>query len=300
MKLSHLNIRNCDITAAGLEVISDAGKAQRVALKSLNCSFNNVGDGGASFIVDIISTQPVKVLDIERCGFDSMGLSLIFQSVHLSQLLDINISNNAVLDSAAVKAIGAACNDPRCHLVSLSANGCMIERNGAFVFASVISKGGNLMRLDIGNNDLQERGVKNIAVALASSHCSIEELNISSCGLSEYSAVNVTQAVASSPSLRVLDVSKNCFTAEGFAAFCGALRTAPALTKVSVRDCGLNGKMVDAIASVLQGPGGAHQEDGAPAPAFKVREMDARENSFSDDDIAALQAAVESGRTLLL
>ena len=242
------------------------------------------------------------MLDIERCGFDCMGMSMIFEAVGRSQLLDLNVSNNAVLDSMAVKAIGAACGDPRCQLVSLSANGCMIERNGAFVFASVISKGSsNLMRLDLGNNDLQERGVKNIAVALAGAHCSIEELRLCSCGLSEYGVVNIAQAVASSPSLRVLDMSENSLSAEGFAALCGSLGAAPAISRVAVRGCGLDGKMVDAIASLMgPRPPAPEEEEGAPAPVHSLREMDARENGFSGDDIARLRAAVERGRTLLL
>ena len=306
MRLQELNVSCCGLTAAGLEVIRDSALSGRLSLLALRCSRNDFGRGsvirerdgpgesgfGAQFVVEIIQSQPLRLLDIERCGFGCEDTTTIVEGIPRSSLESISINHNAVLDSAA-KSIASVLRNKGSRLRTLHASGCMIGRNGAFVIASAIANETSVIDLDLSSNDMQERGIKNIAVSLSSPRCTLSRLNLASCSITEYPLVCLGQALSTNRSLRALDISGSELTEEGFRSLCSSMCSSSTLAVLSANECGLYGRpVVDAILTVMG--------RGLEAPT-SVTEMFLVNNAFDVNDLALLRKGLnEEEKTLVL
>ena len=305
MRLQELNVSCCGLTAAGLEVIRDSALSGRLSLLALRCSRNDFGSGstiredgpadtgyGAQCVVEIIQSQPLRLLDIERCGFGCEDIITIVEGIPRSSLESISINHNAVLDSAA-KSIANVLRNKGSRLRTLHASGCLIGRNGAFVIASAIANETSVIDLDLSSNDMQERGIKNIAVSLSSPRCTLSRLSLASCSITEYPLVCLGQALSTNTSLRALDISGSELSEEGFRSLCSSMRMSSTLAVLSANECGLHGRpVVDAILSVM----GRDLE----APT-SVTEMFLVNNAFDANDLALLRKGLnEEEKTIVL
>uniref|UniRef100_A0A3B4FQJ2 SPRY-associated domain-containing protein n=1 Tax=Pundamilia nyererei TaxID=303518 RepID=A0A3B4FQJ2_9CICH len=90
-------------------------------------------------------------------------------------------------------------------------SGCKLSKRSCDALSSVLnSQSSCLKELNLGNNNLQDSGVKFLSAALQSPHCTLETLGLSGCKLSERSCDALSSVLNSQSScLKGLDLSNN-------------------------------------------------------------------------------------------
>ncbi|XP_049328930.1 ribonuclease inhibitor-like [Astyanax mexicanus] len=88
---------------------------------------------------------------------------------------------------------------------------CNLSDKSCADLASVLSSNSSTLReLYLGNNKLQDSGVKLLSAGLKSSHCKLEKLGLYNCSITEEGCAALASALKSNPSyLRELDLRFN-------------------------------------------------------------------------------------------
>ncbi|KAM3842717.1 NLR family CARD domain-containing protein 3-like, partial [Diretmus argenteus] len=90
-------------------------------------------------------------------------------------------------------------------------SGCNLTARCCEALASALSStGSQLKEVDLTDNDLQDDGIKMLSTAIASSHCKLETLRLSFCGITKAGCTYLAAALQSNPShLTELDLTYN-------------------------------------------------------------------------------------------
>ncbi|XP_029939752.1 NACHT, LRR and PYD domains-containing protein 3-like, partial [Salarias fasciatus] len=148
INLSHcLNELNCT------SLVKEIQKSLSPEIISKNIS---PAQWSALVFILLSSEEDLKEFDLKKCGASEEALQRLLPVV--------KASNKALLD--------------RCGLS---------ERSCGALFSVLSSWSSNLTHLDLSNNELQDSGVKILSDAVKDPHCSLKNLRLSCCGLSERS-----------------------------------------------------------------------------------------------------------------
>ncbi|XP_078805252.1 NACHT, LRR and PYD domains-containing protein 3-like isoform X2 [Oryzias latipes] len=126
-----------------------------------------------------------------------------------TSLRDLDLSNNNIQDSG-LNLLSAGLESPHCRLETVRLNQTGLTDKCCLIISSLMSKSSKLRHLDLGNNDLQDSGLKLLSGGLASPLCRLQSLGLSGCMITDTGCALLATAVKSNPShLRELDLTYN-------------------------------------------------------------------------------------------
>ena len=175
--LEKLSLESCGLTVACCEDLSLVLISNK-RLTHLCLADNILGDGGVKLMSEALKHPQciLQSLVLRRCHFTSLSSeSLSTSLLHNKSLMHLDLGSNCLQDDG-VKLLCDAFRHPSCNLQDLELMGCVLTSACCLDLASAILNNPNLQSLDLGNNDLQDDGVKFLFEALRNPNCNIQRL----------------------------------------------------------------------------------------------------------------------------
>ncbi|XP_004381972.1 NACHT, LRR and PYD domains-containing protein 4 [Trichechus manatus latirostris] len=222
--IEDLTLANCLLSAGDCEAFASVLKSNK-KLKYLNVAHNYL-DQGVSLLCDAL------------CHLDCVLEALVLVYCYLSEpcwdslcevlvcnrsLIHLDLGGNVLKDDD-LELLCAALKHPNCCLQSLCLVKVSITDEGCRDIASVLTSNPNLRNLDIGNNDIQDEGVKLLCEALTHPNCHLENLGLDSCQLTSACCEDLASALTQSKTLRRLSLTGNTLDHDGVVVLCEGLR----------------------------------------------------------------------------
>ncbi|XP_047659825.1 NLR family CARD domain-containing protein 3-like isoform X2 [Tachysurus fulvidraco] len=185
-----------------------------LTVKTLNLSYNNLGDSEVKTLSAVLENPHCKVETLRLCDCDvsdevCAALTSALRS-NPSHLRYRDLSYNKLGDSG-VKNLSAVLENPHCELETQRLCGCGVSDEGCAALTSALrSNPSHLRYLNLSYNKLGDSGVKSLSAVLENPHCKLETLWLYMCGVSDEGCAALTSALRSNPShLRQLNLSWN-------------------------------------------------------------------------------------------
>ncbi|XP_033080417.1 NACHT, LRR and PYD domains-containing protein 13 [Trachypithecus francoisi] len=223
--LKYLCLEKCNLSAASCQDLAlFLTSIQHVTRLCLG--FNQLQDDGIKLLCAAL-THPKCALERLELWFCQLGApSCRYLSDALLQnrsLAHLNLSKNRLGDEG-VKFLCEALGRPDCNLQSLNLSGCSCTREGCRELANALRHNRNVKILDLGQNDLQDDGVKLLCEALKPAHRALHTLGLAKCNVTTACCQHLSSVLSSSKSLVSLNLLGNELDPDGVKMLCKALR----------------------------------------------------------------------------
>ncbi|XP_046926215.1 NACHT, LRR and PYD domains-containing protein 14 [Lynx rufus] len=231
--LERLSLESCGLTVAGCEDLSLALISNK-RLTHLCLADNILGDDGVKLVSDALKHPQCNLqsLVLRRCHFTSLsGQHLSSSLLRNKSLTHLDLGSNWLQDDG-VKLLCDVFRHPSCNLQDLGLMGCALTSMCCLDLASAILNNPHLQSLDLGNNDLQDDGVKILYEALRHPNCNIQRLGLEYCGLTSLCCQDLSSTLRRNQNLIKINLTQNTLGYEGIMKLCEVLRSPECKLKV--------------------------------------------------------------------
>ncbi|XP_057617783.1 NACHT, LRR and PYD domains-containing protein 9 isoform X2 [Chionomys nivalis] len=222
-KLEELLLGKCGISSnACVEIVTSLNLCK---LKHLSLVENPLKNKGVMVLCEILR-DPSCVL--EKLMLSYCSLTLIVCG-HLNEALSCNkhlslldLGSN-VLEDLGAKILCEALKDPKCPLQELWLSGCCLTSDCCEQISTVLTCNENLKTLKLGNNNIEDRGVKRLCEALRNPACKLQSLGLDMCVLTTACCADLASALSTCRTLTRLSLDWVTLDHYGMKLLCEAL-----------------------------------------------------------------------------
>ncbi|KAL7875486.1 hypothetical protein AOLI_G00104490 [Acnodon oligacanthus] len=276
----------CSITERGCAALVSAVKSNPSHLRELNLNSNKPGECGVKLLSDLLEDPRCKLekLQLYSCSITNEGCTNLVSALksNPSHLTELNLHYNKPGESG-VKLLSDLLDDPQCKLEKLQLSDCVITAPGCAALISALkSNPSHLRELNLSWNEPGETEVKLLSDLLKDPFCTLENLQLCGCHLTEKSCAVLSSALTSNSSrLRELNLSHNELQDSGLELLSAELENPNcALENLELRGCKLTEKSCAVLCSALI------------SNSSSLRELNLSENKLQDSGVKHLSAGL--------
>ncbi|XP_053577992.1 NACHT, LRR and PYD domains-containing protein 12 isoform X2 [Bombina bombina] len=194
--------------------------------------------------------QELKLSNCKLSAISCKDISSV--CVTNNSLITLDLCNNS-LDDVGVKFLHDGLTHPNCTLRHLRLYNCDLTSSSCEYFNSVIVKNKSLLSLDLGNNDLEDAGLRLLCDGLTEPNCILQELKLDSCGLTSASCEDLSSVFSNNTSLINLHLNRNRLLDSGVKALCVGLKHPNCvLQDLRLPSCNLTSSCCEDLGSVIR------------------------------------------------
>uniref|UniRef100_A0A671RZ30 Uncharacterized protein n=1 Tax=Sinocyclocheilus anshuiensis TaxID=1608454 RepID=A0A671RZ30_9TELE len=213
----------------------------------------------------IVKFLVIVLYRLNHCGVTDEGCAALASALRSnpSHLKHLDLSGNE-MGVFGVKQLSDLLQDPLCELKILRLCKCGVTDEGCVALASALRSNPSYLReLNLSGNKLRASGLNLLSDGLKDSHCKLETLWLSYCGVTDEGCADLASALRSNPShLRELNLSGNKLGASGLNLISDLLKDPhckleklglkSVIVPYRLRWCGITDEGFVALASVLR------------------------------------------------
>ncbi|XP_036412828.1 NACHT, LRR and PYD domains-containing protein 12-like isoform X2 [Colossoma macropomum] len=206
-----LKVSGCSLKDDCAEILRSAFWSSECQLRELDLGYNNLTPDGVKLVLQGLLSP--------NCDIQILRLSAVRITANcctdLASVLRHSFLRELILDQSDIGDVGVKhlCSgllSPHCQLQILGLRDCKLSKKTCFYLTVALSSYSVLKELNLGDNDLQDSGVKLLSTGLKHPNCILQNLGLSGCMITKEGCSSLASALKSNPShLRELDLSYN-------------------------------------------------------------------------------------------
>lgn len=264
--------------------LADVLLDNRTLISTLDISYNDIGDGAAASLGDVVLGCGISVLNASSNAFSGLGAKILSSTLATcTDLQSLDLSNNTLSDEGGVAVAALAGSHPA--LCWLSLRHTDIGINTIIALSAAIASTRSLQTLDISDPLLFSRdddATTHIARALRVNR-SVTSLRLSKHRFFDFAATSIlTDCLLDNCVVKHLDLTANSIGGPGAAAIARALAAGVPLERLDLTSCRICDEGAAALAGVV-------------ITGCSLRSLNVKRCEIGDAGIAALAGTIGEG-----
>ncbi|XP_069857372.1 ribonuclease inhibitor-like [Dipodomys merriami] len=223
-RLETLKMENCGVTTANCRDLCDV--VSTAPLRELDLGSNKLGDAGLALLCPGLRLHgsQLQVLWLWECDITAEGCRELCGLLKAQPgLKELSVASNDLGDEGA-RLLCESLLEPGSPLESLWVKSCNLTDACCPHFRSVLAQNKSLLELQLSSNKLGDSGVQELCQGLGQPGCVLRVLWLGDCDVTNNGCSSLASALLANHSLRVLELSNNCMGDPGVQQLVDSLR----------------------------------------------------------------------------
>ncbi|CAO2627192.1 NACHT, LRR and PYD domains-containing protein 9C, partial [Lemmus lemmus] len=193
-------------------------------LRSLNLYGTNLSNDAVEKMCSGLKSPTCRLQELllGKCGISSKACGLIAASLIYCKLKHLSLVENPLKNKGAM-LLCEILRHPSCILEKLMLSGCCLTSDCCEQISTVLTCNKNLKTLKLGNNNIQDTGVKRLCEALRNPACKLQSLGLDMCALTTACCADLALALSTCRTLTRLSLDWVTLAHDGMELLCEAL-----------------------------------------------------------------------------
>lgn len=281
--LRELSLDDCNLAATGCEILGSAMKENR-SLHKLDLALNKIEDDGMKFLCEGLKDPgcTLRELRMEFCELTPACGDFLRSALMTNRSLTTLYLRDCSLQDSGAKLLCEALRQPGCTLKELVLFEANLTSASCEDLRSVILTNRTLTSLNVRDNNIGNSGVKLLCEGLSDPSCTLQELILSSCELTQASCEDLRSVLLTNRSLTKLSLTWNSLEDSGVKVLFEGLRDPGCtLQELDLYGCDLSSSSLEDLSSVI-------------TTSRSLTKLDLAGNRFTDTGVKPLCEALRN------
>ncbi|XP_032752191.1 NACHT, LRR and PYD domains-containing protein 9 isoform X2 [Rattus rattus] len=222
-KVEELLLGKCDISSEACGIIATSLINSKV--KHLSLVENPLKNKGVMSLCAMLKDPScvLETLMLSYCCLTFIACGHLYEALVSNKHLSLLDLGSNFLEDTGVNLLCEALKDPNCILKELWLSGCFLTSECCEEISAVLTCNNNLKTLKLGNNNIEDTGVKQLCEALSHPNCKLECLGLDLCKFTSDCCEDLASALTTCKTLNSLNLDWKTLEHSGVVALCEAL-----------------------------------------------------------------------------